>query len=38
LIAAEWIEPLGGVVRGLEFAKVSRLLVVVEDDLLVEFA
>ena len=38
LIAAEWIKPLSRVVGCLELAKVSRLLVMVEDDLLVEFA
>src|SRR6267378_1672523 len=38
LIAAERIKPLGGVVGRFELAKVSRLLVVIEDDLLIEFA
>jgi hypothetical protein len=38
LIAAEWIEALGRVVGRLQLAKVPRLLIVIENDLLVEFA
>jgi hypothetical protein len=38
LIAAEWVVALGGVIRRFELAKVSRLLVMVQDYLLVEFA
>ena len=38
LIAAEWIKAFSGVISRFELAKVSRLLVMVEDYLLVEFA
>ena len=38
LIAAEWIEAFGAVISRFELAEVSRLLVMVEDYLLVEFA
>ena len=38
LIAAEWIEAFSGVIGRFELAKVSRLLVMVEDYLLIEFA
>lgn len=38
LIAAEWIETLGRVVGRLQPAKIPWLLIVIENDLLVEFA
>ena len=38
LIAAEWIVAFSRVIRGFELAKISRLLVMVEDYLLVKFA
>ena len=38
MIAAEWIETLGRVVGRLELAKIPRLLIVIENDLLVELA
>ena len=38
LIAAEWIDALGRAVRRFKALEVARLLVVVEDDLLVKFA
>ena len=38
MIAAEWIETFGRVVGRLELAKIPRPLVVIENDLLVEFA
>src|ERR1044072_5840843 len=38
LIAAEWIEAFSAVISSFELAEVSRLLVMVEDYLLVEFA
>ena len=38
LIAAEWVEAFGAVIGRFELAEVSRLLVMVEDYLLVEFA
>lgn len=36
--SAEWIKPFGGVVGRFELAKIPRLLIVIENDLLVEFA
>ena len=38
MIATEWIEPLGRVVRHLEPAKIPWLLIVIKNDLLIEFA
>ena len=38
MIAAKWIKPFGRMVRRLQLAKVSGLLVVVENDLLIELA
>jgi hypothetical protein len=38
MVAAEWVVTFGRVVGLLELTKVSRLLVVVENYLLVEFA
>ncbi len=38
MIAAKWIKPFGRMVRRIQLAKISWLLVVVENDLLIELA
>jgi hypothetical protein len=38
LIAAEWIEAFSRVIGRLKLAKIPRLLIVIENDLLIEFA